>query len=136
MKRFIKLFLFLLLVLLASSCAKKNLEVFVPPVIEYKIKDRSLAKTLDSLSALKPTRFYAKIKIEFKDNYTDVSFKTSIKIERDSLLNAIVTKAGFPIANALMSLDSVKILNIPEKCFVQMHLIKSILLKKNNLINN
>lgn len=114
MKRFIKLFLFLFLVFLASSCSKKNLEVFVPPVIEYKIKDRSLAKTLDSLSALKPTRFYAKIKIEFKDNYTDVSFKTSIKIERDSLLNAIVTKAGFPIANALISLDSVKILNIPE----------------------
>jgi len=119
MKRFIKLFLFLFLVFLASSCSKKNLEVFVPPVIEYKIKDRSLAKTLDSLSALKPNRFYAKIKIEFKDNYTDVSFKTSIKIERDSLLNAIVTKAGFPIANALMSLDSVKILNIPEKCFVK-----------------
>jgi hypothetical protein len=44
MKRFIKLFLFLFLVFLASSCAKKNLEVFVPPVIEYKIKDRTLAK--------------------------------------------------------------------------------------------
>ena len=111
--------IFLLVLVLASSCAKKNIELPITPVIEYKIKDRSLAKTLDSLSALKPTRFYAKIKIEFKDNTTDVSFKTSIKIERDSLLNAIVTKAGFPIANALMSLDSVKILNIPEKCFVK-----------------
>ncbi|NBW30128.1 MAG: hypothetical protein EBR35_02565 [Flavobacteriales bacterium] len=60
MKRFIKLFLFLFLVFLASSCAKKNLEVLVPPIIEYKIKDRYLAKTLDSLSALKPNRFYAK----------------------------------------------------------------------------
>jgi hypothetical protein len=119
MKRFIKLFLFLFLVFLASSCAKKNLEVFVPPVIEYKIKDRTLVKTLDSLSALKPNRLYAKIKVEFKDNYTDVIFKTSLKLERDSLLNAIVTKAGFPIANALISLDSVKILNILEKCFVK-----------------
>ncbi len=119
MKCFIKLVLFIFLVFLASSCAKKNLEVFVPPVIEYKIKDRALAKTLDSLSAFKPNRFYAKIKIDFKDNYTDVSFKTSIKLERDSLLNAIVTKAGFPIANALISLDSVKILRIPEKCFMK-----------------
>ena len=119
MKRFIKLVLFIFLVFLASSCAKNNLEVFVPPVIEYKIKDRALAKTLDSLSAFKPNRFYAKIKIDFKDNYTDVSFKTSIKLERDSLLNAIVTKAGFPIANALISLDSVKILRIAEKCFMK-----------------
>ena len=119
MKRFIKLVLFIFLVFLASSCAKNNLEVFVPPVIEYKIKDRALAKTLDSLSALKPNRFYAKIKIDFKDDYTDLSFKTSIKLERDSILNAIVTKAGFPIANALISLDSVKILRIPEKCFMK-----------------
>ena len=109
--------IFLLVLVLASSCAKKNIELPITPVIEYKIKDRALAKTLDSLSILKPSSFYAKIKIDFKDNYTDVSFKTSIKIERDSLLNAIVTKAGFPIANALISLDSVKILNIPEKCF-------------------
>lgn len=119
MKRFIKLVIFIFLVFLASSCAKKNLEVFVPPVIEYKIKDRALAKTLDSLSALKPKYFYAKLKIDFKDNTTDLSFKTSLKIVSDSAVNAIVTKVGFPIANALITIDSIKILNIPGKCVIK-----------------
>jgi len=119
MSHFPRLIIYLLLVFLVSSCAKKNLEVLMPPVIEYKIKDRLLAKTLDSLSALKPKYFYAKLKIDFKDNTTDLSFKTSLKIVSDSAVNAIVTKVGFPIANALISLDSVKILNIPEKCFVK-----------------
>ena len=118
MIRFTKLFIFLCLIFLASSCAKKNLEVIVPPVIEYKIKDRVLAKTLDSLSLIKPKYFYAKIKIDFKDNYNDLSFKTSLKIVSDSALNAIVTKVGFPIANALITIDSAKILIIPAKCIM------------------
>lgn len=116
MKRFIKLFLVLSLVFLASSCAKKNLEV-MSPVIEYKIKDRALAKTLDSLSLIKPKYFYSKIKIDYKDNVHDISFKTSLKIVADSALNAIVTKIGVPIVNGLITTDSIKILNILGKCF-------------------
>ena len=113
MKLFIKLFLFLWLIFLASSCAK-NLKI--KPVIEYKIKDRVLAKILDSLSTLKPRYFYTKIKIDYKDNTTDVSFKTSLKIVSDSAINAIVTKIGIPIANGLITTDSAKILNIQQKC--------------------
>ena len=119
MSHFPKLIIYLFILFLVSSCAKKNLEVLVPPVIEYKIKDRLLAKTLDSLSALKPKYFYAKLKIDFKDNTTDLSFKTSLKIVSDSAVNAIVTKVGFPIANALITIDSVKILNIPGKCVIK-----------------
>ena len=120
MSHFPKLIIYLFLVFLVSSCTKKNLEVLMmPPVIEYKIKDRLLAKTLDSLSALKPKYFYAKLKIDFKDNTTDLSFKTSLKIVSDSAVNAIVTKVGFPIANALITIDSVKILNIPGKCVIK-----------------
>jgi len=115
MKLFIKLFLFLCLIFLASSCAK-NLKI--KPVIEYKIKDRVLAKILDSLSTLKPRYFYTKIKIDYKDNTTDVSFKTSLKIVSDSALNAIVTKIGIPIANGLITTDSAKILNIHQKCLI------------------
>ena len=114
MKVFIKIFLFLFLISLVSSCAKKNIEVLVP-VIEYKIKDRALAKTLDSLSLIKPKYFYSKIKIDYKDNTTDVSFKTSLKIVSDSALNAIVTKIGIPIANGLIT---AKILNIHQKCLI------------------
>ena len=66
MKVFIKIFLFLFLISLVSSCAKKNIEVLVP-VIEYKIKDRALAKILDSLLSLKPKYFYTKIKIDYKE---------------------------------------------------------------------
>ena len=115
MKLFIKLFLFLWLIFLASSCAK-NLKI--KPVIEYKIKDRVLAKILDSLSTLKPRYFYTKIKIDYKDNTTDVSFKTSLKIVSDSAINAIVTKIGIPIANGLITTDSAKILNIHQKCLI------------------
>ena len=114
-----KLFIFLALIFLASSCARKNLEVILPPVIEYKIKDRAFAKTLDSLSFIKPKYFYAKIKVDFKDNYNDLSFKTSLKIISDSAINAIVTKIGIPIANGLITTDSAKILNILEKCFIK-----------------
>jgi hypothetical protein len=113
MKFFIKLFL-LLLIFLSSSCAK-NLKI--EPVIAYKIKDRNLARILDSLSTLKPRYFYTKIKINYEDNATAVSFKTSLKIVSDSALNAIVSKIGIPIVNGLITTDSAKILDIQEKCF-------------------
>jgi hypothetical protein len=47
---------------------------------------------LANLSALKPNRFYAKIKIDFKDKTTDVSFKTSIKIFRCLLVSISLKK--------------------------------------------
>jgi hypothetical protein len=119
MNRFPKFIIYLVLIFLVSSCAKKNLEILVAPVIEYKIKDRVLANILDSLSLLKLNYFYAKLKIDFKDNDNDLSFKTSLKIVSDSAINAIVTKVGFPIANALIRIDSVKILNIPGKCYIK-----------------
>lgn len=104
----------MLLSLVLISCGSKKNEIFekLP-----KVKDNELVKTLDSLSNQHFDYFYAKIGTKYQDSTERVSFKASVRMREDSVVNALITYARFPIINVLVSQDSIKISNKREQCF-------------------
>lgn len=114
--RSILIFLVLSLVLLACGNKPEHLEKLP------KVKDNDLLEALDSLSNQTFDHFYAKIGTKFQDSAQKVSFKTSIRMREDSVVNALITYASIPMINALVSKDSIKITNKREKCFEEQSL--------------
>lgn len=103
------------LTLFLVSCSEK-LVVIHPEKLERK-KTPELVHTLDSLFLLRPTFFYSKISTQFQDTNQSVSFKTSIRMVKDSATNALITYAAIPIFNTMLTKDSLTILNKRSKCY-------------------
>jgi hypothetical protein len=97
------------------SCSKK-LVIINPEKLDRK-KTPELVHTLDSLFLLRPTFFYSKISTQFQDTNQNVSFKTSIRMVKDSATNALITYAAIPIFNTMLTKDSLTILNKRNKCY-------------------
>lgn len=74
-------------------------------------------KILDSLSMKKPDFFYAKMESEFKSNTSNYNFKTSLRMVKDSAMNALITYASVPILNSVITPDSATIVNKKDKCY-------------------
>jgi hypothetical protein len=116
MSRNIKCFLVgTFLTLFLVSCSEK-LVVIHPEKLERK-KTQELVHTLDSLFLLRPTFFYSKISTQFQDTNQSVSFKTSIRMVKDSATSALITYAAIPIFNTMLTKDSLTILNKRSKCY-------------------
>lgn len=115
MNRYIKLYF--LGTLLLASCAKK-IVILNPDKLERR-RTAELVKTLDSLYLLKPDFLYTKISTRFRDTNQSVSFKTSIRMKKDSAINALITFAALPIFNSMLTQDTLTILNKRSKCFTK-----------------
>jgi hypothetical protein len=102
--------------LLLGSCAKKTLDG-VERIKLPKVKTSELVHTLDSLAQYKPESFYSKISCKFNDTNQNISFKTSLKMIRDSAMTALISFATIPIFNVLLTKDSLHMQNKREKCF-------------------
>lgn len=111
----IKSLLYCCLLLLAVSCSPKNTE-FVTK--REKVKDAVLEQVLDSLHRQTAQHFYSKISTEYQDSSRKVSFKTSVRMVKDSVINTTITYANIPIINAIISPDSIKLSNKRDKCYV------------------
>ncbi|MNJ88840.1 hypothetical protein D3C87_63970 [compost metagenome] len=107
---------FALLVILCS-CARRP--VADKPVKVEKRKTSELIHVMDSLSTIRPNSFYTKIKCHFSDTNRRVSFKTSIRSIKDSIINPIMTYAGIPIVNSIIRRDSLLISNRKDKCAIR-----------------
>jgi len=83
-----------------------------------KKKDKELVATLDSLSLINPKTFYSKLSVDYKDTTREISFKTSLKIVKDSAVNAIITYAKIPIVTTMITRDTIKVVNRKDKCYV------------------
>lgn len=103
------------LTLFLISCSEK-LVIINPEKLERR-KTPELVHTLDSLFLLRPTFFYSKISTQFQDTNQNVSFKTSIRMVKDSATNALITYAAIPIFNTMLTRDSLTILNKRNKCY-------------------
>lgn len=112
-----KSFLLFIGVFLLASCAKKLTEVEKERL--PRMKTNELVDVLDSLSDLKPQLFYSKINTKFSDTNRNISFKTSIRLVKDSAINTLITYATLPIVNAMITKDSVVIVNKREKCYIR-----------------
>jgi Domain of unknown function (DUF4292) len=109
--------LFFLLLIILTSCAKKLTENELPKV--KREKTQNLLATLDSLSQIRPKTFYSKISTKYQDTTRNISVKTSLRMVADSAINMIVTYAAIPVVNAVITPDSVKVVNKKEKCVVR-----------------
>lgn len=105
----------LLLLVALASCAKKMTE---GPEKLPRVKEKDLLLALDSMSLVKPDFLYTKIDTRFSDKNQTVNFKTSLRLQADSALNAIITYAGIPMVTAMVTMDSVKISNKRDKCYI------------------
>jgi hypothetical protein len=117
MNRNFSLISLLLLSSMLFSCARKLTEEIVVAEKLQKRKEKELVAVLDSLSLVKPKTFYSKLSVDFKDTTTSIAFKTSLKIVTDSAVNAIITYAKIPIVTAMITTDSIIVVNKRDKCF-------------------
>jgi hypothetical protein len=108
--------IFGLVAFVLASCSKKT------GVSGYeklpRIKTNELAEKLDSLSQSDWVFLSTKINTKFSSREQKQSFKTSLKMRRDSLINATITFASIPIINAVISPDTLKVVNKKDKCFI------------------
>jgi len=109
----------LLLILsgLIFSCSPKVLGENIAKLERKKTVE--LISVLDSLSLLRPQTLYTKIGTKYRDTTQDVSFKTSVRMIRDSAMSALITFASLPIFNSILTPDSLTILNKRAKCFTK-----------------
>lgn len=113
MPRLIKYaFLSLFFITLSCKTAKEVQEEKLP-----KVKEEILMGILDSMLHQKVDYFYSKISTKVDDSTKTTSFKTSVRLKNDSVLNAIITYANIPIISAQLTTDSIYISNRRDKCF-------------------
>ena len=112
--------------LLISSCAKEVVEVITSPIEKEdrlpRKRAQQLAAIMDSLSQHQPSFFYAKIATDYSDTNRSISFKTSIRMVKDSAMNVLITFAKIPIVNANITRDSITLVNKKDKCYMMQSL--------------
>ena len=87
-----------------------------------KIKDKELIDRIDSLSHIEPKTFYSKLALSYQDlskpaDEGEISVKTSIKIVSDSAVSAIITYARIPVVTALVTQDTLSVVNKRDRCY-------------------
>lgn len=107
--------LFCGIIFLNVSCAKKIIAENTEKLERRKTGE--LLHALDSLVLQKPMTFYSKISTKYKDTTQDISFKTSIRMVKDSAISALITYAGIPIYNSVLTPDTLTLLNKRNKCY-------------------
>lgn len=116
MSRYIKIFSFLFIILFFASCA--TVKKAEPTVRLEKTRRAELLEALDSISLRKPNFFYSKITTRYSDTTTEKSFKTSIRMVKDSAINLLVSYATIPIINSMITNDSLTVVNKMDKCLL------------------
>lgn len=109
-------FIGLVIAFLGAACSKHTTDVQMEKL--SRVKDVQLEAVLDSLSAFQFSHFYSRIDTDFKDSQQNVSFKTSVRIKSDSVVNTLITYARIPVVSALITKDSMTVTNKRDKCYV------------------
>lgn len=107
----------LLPILVLFACSPKT----NPIGGQYKIhpkQENEIVDALTKINAKSPKYFFAKTDTKYQSSKNNYSFKTSIRMAKDSALNAFITYAKFPIITAQLNKDSIFIINRREKCFI------------------
>ncbi len=100
--------------LLFASCkSSKDAEVSE----QGTVASEELVQALDSLSGTSFESYYSKIATSYKDSSRSFSFKTSTWMIKDSAANFLITYARFPVVSALVTNDSLSVVNRREKCY-------------------
>lgn len=98
------------------SCSNKGIH---GEGILGKVKDEVLLDALDSISEVKFDSFYSRISTAYKDSNENLDFTNTIRIVSDSAILSTITYARIPMVISLINLDSVKVSNRKDKCYVE-----------------
>lgn len=98
---------------LASCKSPKDADISEQGVVA----SEELVQALDSLSGTSFDSYYTKIATSYNDSARSLSFKTSIWMIKDSAANFLISFARFPVASALITQDSLTVVNRREKCY-------------------
>lgn len=114
----IRLVLLLGISLSFFSCSKKVVgELGEKPEKLPRRKTGDLIAAMDSLMLSQPQSYYCKITTKYKDTNNQITLKSSIRIVRDSAINALIKYATFPVASALITKDSLIVIDKRKKCY-------------------
>ena len=102
---------------LLMSCSKNIVEARAERL--PKKRDVVLMEVLDSLSGIEFDSFYTKMSTKYSDSAQNSSFKNSIRIVQDSAISSVITFARIPMLSALVTQDSIRVMNKRKKCYVQ-----------------
>jgi hypothetical protein len=111
----LRLLLFLHLIFLSIACGRKKV-LFTQDLNEKSINE--LVNRLDELSQLEWEFLSAKTNVKMVSPEQSNSFKASLRMKRDSAMLVNISFAGIPIVQALISKDSLKLVNRKDKCFI------------------
>lgn len=81
------------------------------------VASEELVHVLDSLSKTSFGSYYSKIATSYADSSRSISFKTSTWMIEDSVSNFLISYARFPVVSALVTNDSLTVVNRREKCY-------------------
>ncbi|MDD2982167.1 MAG: DUF4292 domain-containing protein [Crocinitomicaceae bacterium] len=114
-----------LLLIILSACSQK-IVLLNPDKLERK-KTQELVDALDEMILHRPDYFYSRISTKFKDTTQNVSFKTSLKIKKDSAVSAFISFAAIPIIQSIVTKDTLTVVDKRNKCYkkADLSLIKS-----------
>jgi hypothetical protein len=101
---------------LLFSCSK-NLSLLEETTVNT-LPYETVRQSLDSLSRKRPDTFYAKYDSDYTAKKQHVSFKTSLRSVKDSAMNASISFAAIPVANALITHDSLQLVNRQSNCYL------------------
>ncbi len=113
--RYIKWIQTALLLVLITSCSKK-IVLINPDKLERK-KTIELTEALDAMHLERPDYFYSRISTRYKDTTQSLSFKTSLKIKRDSAVSTFISFAAIPVFQAIVTQDTLTLVNKRNKCY-------------------
>ena len=94
--RYIKWIQAIILLVLVASCSPTKIMLLNSDKLERK-KTPELIEALDEMFKYRPDYFYSRISTKFKDTTQSLSFKTSLKIKKDSAVSAFISFAAIPI---------------------------------------
>ncbi|MEJ6505629.1 MAG: DUF4292 domain-containing protein [Crocinitomicaceae bacterium] len=110
-------FLFVVLCLFISGCAKQWTDSETKPEKLPKLKQKDFITKLDSISLGSPKFMYTKLKVNYKEGDRKFSFKTTLKNAQDSAVIALVSFARIPVFSALIDTSSLTLVNKKDKCY-------------------
>ena len=108
-------FVIVLIMSVLVSCATRrpNELVKLPKTTTIQLR-----QSMDSIAGITFDSFYAKIATKYSDSAQNVSFKTSVRMQKDSVVHSLITYARIPVYSSLLTKDSIILMDKREKCVV------------------
>lgn len=109
-----------LFLLMTAACSKKTSVINAQPLENEQLspeKESLRSPVLDSIHGQVWRWYYGKFSVNYADKDRKLSVKLSLKCANDSAANALISFAGIPFINSLITQDKLVYLNKKDRCY-------------------